>query len=136
MFCPSGPHEPGRGDGRDETRAVVEKKKQVPRGFDVYRLKGTVGRLFSLPPMGLRLMWETGEWDPVGGEEDGGGWSCSEDEEGDDEDGGAEVEGEDEVGVEREGHGWMKREVELVDGMREVGFWIEGRGARVRVELS
>ena len=140
VFCPSVQHEPGR-DGRDQTKAVMEKKKQIPRGFDIYRLKGIVGRLFALPPMGLRLMWETGEWDPVGGEEDGGEWSCSEDEEGAGQDGGergTEIEGGDQVGsgeVEREARGWMKREVELVDGTREVGFWIEGRAARVRVEL-
>lgn len=134
------PHEPGR-DGADGTKMVTEKKKQVPRGFDVYRLKGIAGRLFSLPPMGLRLMWETGEWDPVGGEEDDGGWSCSEDDElvvehsGE---GRAEMEGGDVVKSEevgREEHGWVTREVELVDGTREAGFWIEGRAARVRVEL-
>lgn len=140
VFCPSVPHEAG-GDGADGSKTVIEKKKQVPRGFDVYRLKGIVGRLFSLPPMRLRLVWETGEWDPVGGEEDDGGWSCSEDEELDVEHSGehcAEMEGggvvkSEEVG--REEHGWVAREVELVDGTREVGFWIEGRAARVRVEL-
>lgn len=30
---------------------------------------------------------------------------------------------------------WVQREVELVDSTREVGFWIEGGEARVRVEL-
>ena len=30
---------------------------------------------------------------------------------------------------------WVRREVELVDGTREVGFWIEDRMARVRVEV-
>lgn len=140
VFYPSVPHEPGR-DGGDGTKAAMEKKKQVPRGFDVYRVKGIVGRLFLLPPMGVRLMWETGEWDPVGGEEDGEEWSCSEDETLDDENGGErciEAEGGNTVRseeVEREKHGWVKREVELVDGTREVGSWIEGRAARVRIEL-
>lgn len=140
VFCPSVPHGPGT-DGADGTQMVMEKKKQVPRGFDVYRLKGIAGRLFSLPPMQLRLMWETDEWDPVGGEEDDMGWSCSEDEElvGGHGDGRcAEMEGGDVVKLEeagREEHGWVTREVELVDGTREVGFWIEGRAARVRVEL-
>ena len=137
VLCTSAPGS----DGGDDTTALVGLRKQVPRGFDVYRLKGVVGRLFSLPPMGLRLVWETGEWDPVGGGEDGGEWSCSEDEGVGAEDGGgccAEMAGGDRVrsgGVGREGYGWVEREVELVDGTREVGFWIEGRAARVRVEL-
>jgi hypothetical protein len=29
---------------------------------------------------------------------------------------------------------WKRREIELVDGTREVGFWVEGKEARVRVE--
>ncbi|KAA6410740.1 MAG: hypothetical protein FRX48_05050 [Lasallia pustulata] len=136
VLCTSAPGS----DGGDDTTALVESKKQVPRGFDVYRLKGVVGRLFSLPPMGLRLVWETGEWDPVGGGEDGGEWSCSEDEGLVPRTGGVLCRdggwGSGEVrGVGREGYGWVEREVELVDGTREVGFWIEGRAARVRVEL-
>ena len=30
---------------------------------------------------------------------------------------------------------WKRREMELVDGTREVGFFVEGAEARVRVEL-
>lgn len=30
---------------------------------------------------------------------------------------------------------WERREVELIDSTREVGFWVEGKEARVRVEL-
>ncbi|MCJ1401887.1 hypothetical protein MMC11_005104 [Xylographa trunciseda] len=35
---------------------------------------------------------------------------------------------------EKETGKWVRREVELVDGTREVGHWIEGKEARVRVE--
>ena len=57
-------------------------------------------------------------------------WSVSsEDEEAEDEDFGNEEEG-----GRRKGK-WVRREVELVDGTREVGFWIEEREARVRVEV-
>ena len=30
---------------------------------------------------------------------------------------------------------WREREIELEDGTKTVGFWIEGPEARVRVEL-
>ena len=126
--------------------------------------------------MHLRLVWETGEWDPSGetlGPEDAGYWDVEADVD-DDGDGDAdadvdaepgrssvggndhEQQGRDEgngVGVRSMGRGeegegkgdgdgnggkhegrWVRREVELLDGTREVGFWIEGREARVRVE--
>jgi hypothetical protein len=31
---------------------------------------------------------------------------------------------------------WMRREVELEDGTRQIGFWIDGMEAKVRVELQ
>lgn len=85
----------------------------------IYALKGIVGRLFDLRPMGLRLVWETGEWDPVPGL-GGGDWGGSEDEDENDK---------------RDASKWAQREIELVDGTRDVGFWIDGREATVRVEL-
>jgi hypothetical protein len=142
-----------------------EKQIRVPRTVSVYKLKGIVAGLFGLVPLRIRLMWETGEWDPVGREDEGangkdedGRWSvdgCSED--GEDEDmvvgawGGGETEevgyGQDdgkqgEGEMENQGEGavklrkgkWIKREVELVDGTKDVGFWIEGADARVRAE--
>lgn len=113
-----------------EGKMVAEKKKDVPRSVDVYRMKGIVGLLFGIRPLGCRLVWETGEWDPVKGEEEG--WSCSEDE--DDYDDESRVE-KDEVMNENEKGNWVRREMELEDGTKEVGFWIDGREARVRVEL-
>lgn len=109
---------------------MVEKKKDIPRSFDVYRIKGIVGRLLGVRPLGCKLIWEMGEWDPMG-REDEDIWSCSE-EEGDDDD-------QDQIRAEadegnREGK-WVKREVELVDGTKDVGFWIDRREARIRVEL-
>ncbi len=40
-------------------------------------------------------------------------------------------------GGERRGEreGWRRREMELADGTREVGFFVEGGEARVRVEV-
>ena len=131
-------------EGTDAKAAtIIEKTKEIPRTIDIYQLKGIVGRLFNLRPMKCRLIWETGEWDPVKGEEDG--WSCSEEEELAREALG-EREREPQDGTrkqkQKKKHGkpgaepekWTRRETELVDGTRNVGFWIEGREARVRVE--
>lgn len=113
---------------------TIEKTAEIPRTVSVYKVKGVAGRLFGIRPLSCRLMYETGEWDPVGGEE-GDEWSCSESDD-DDEvgvDGGEVGNG----GAEREEKNrgkWVRREVELVDGTREVGFWVEGMEARVRVE--
>lgn len=127
------------------TDTIIEKAQRIPRTVTPYQLKSIVGRLFALPPAHLRLVWETEEWDPVGrklGVDDEERWSVSsEEEEGEGEGvgqgglvqaGGAEVEKE---AMEREKGKWVQREVELVDGTRQVGFWIESKSARVRVEV-
>lgn len=84
--------------------------------------------------MSLKLVWETGEWDPIAGTDDS-------DEDSDLEHDVASVGGE----REEEGRGeekedkdkgrWVQREEELVDGTKNVGFWVEGREARVRIEM-
>jgi hypothetical protein len=103
---------------------TITKSKLVPKGFDVYTLKSIVGRMFELKPMKLKLTWETGEWDPVGGYED------------DDDDESEDDENHDKgIGENRSRGNWVKREVELVDGTRELGFWIDGMDAKVRVEV-
>lgn len=105
----------------------ISKVQEIPRGFDVYRIKGIVGKLFDLRPLSLCLIWETGEWDPVAGYED---------EEYDSED---LEEGDDSVTVDAESRGakgkWMRREVELEDSTRQVGNSVDGMEAKVRLEL-
>lgn len=105
---------------------IIEKKKLIPRTVDVYRLKGIVGQLFQIRPMSVKLVWETEEWDPVG--EGDGGWSVSED----DPDEESRLE---RTARKKESDKWVRREMELVDGTRAVGFFVEGKEARVRVEL-
>lgn len=105
----------------DEQSGHVEpltKVQKIPRGFDMYRVKGFVGRLFGVKPLNVRLVWETGEMDPVAGDMDAN-WD-SEDDEGDDD-------------AERKGN-WAPREIELEVGTREVGFWVDVNEAKVRVE--
>ncbi|KAK0378579.1 CAP-Gly domain-containing protein [Colletotrichum limetticola] len=74
------------GGSREEGQEVT-KTATIPKSCDVYAVKGIAGRLFGAEPLRLRLVWETGEWDPVGGfddeenaddssdEEDATGWS-------------------------------------------------------------
>lgn len=109
---------------------------KIPKSFDIYRVKSIAGRLFGLPPLKLRLVWETGEWDPVAGFDDEGGDS-SEDEELE-----AERERQEPEGISAgesshaagRGGRWVKREVELKDGPRQFGYCVDGLDATVRVE--
>jgi Leucine-rich repeat (LRR) protein len=128
-----------------------EQTYEIPRTFDIYKIKAIVSRLFALPPLRFKMIWETDEWDPVeevniGGEE----WdSGSDDDDGDDDNqvestiAGQDVSdrpGSDEmqasVITKEDGSKFIKREVELADSARQVGFWFDDnlREARVRIE--
>jgi hypothetical protein len=99
------------------------KSIQVPKTISIYELKSQLGRRFGLLPARFRIVWETGEWDPVGkGEgEDGDEFSVgSEDGEGDD--------GNGEKGR------WVRREVVVLEGTSSVGFWVDGDTAVLRLE--
>lgn len=124
------------GNDGDKGAVVVTERVQVPKSFDIYAVKGVVGRLFGLPPMGVRLVWETGEWDPVGGFDEVEGEVEEEELEAEwerrEEKGGLD---EEEVsGLERKGGRWVKREVELKDGPRQFGYCVDGLEAKIRVE--
>lgn len=116
----------------------AEKVVAVPRSFDLYAVKGVVGRLFGLSPLATKLVWETGEWDPVAGFDEE--VDSSEDEEAEmgrerREDGVVGGEGERAGDGGRRGGRWVKREVELRDGPRQFGYCVDGMEARIRVEL-
>lgn len=102
---------------------VCEKEwtQDIPRSASVYALLGRVGKKLGVMPLRVRLVWETGEKDPVRRGGDGSEapecWDSSEDE-------GESGESE-----------WTAREVELVPGTRMVGSYFEGVKAKVRVEL-
>lgn len=86
--------------------------------------------MFGVTPLHAKLVWETGEWDPVAGYHE----QAEDDDESDDEETTLRRtprRNDKEIDEAR----WTKREIELRDGTREVGFWIEGREARVRVEI-
>lgn len=109
---------------------VIEKHAQIPKSLDIYAVKGVAGRLFGHAPLKLRLIWETGEWDPVGGFDDEAGDSSEDDETAM----GQEKELSHETQPQNRAGRWMKREVELHDSPRQLGFCVDGQDVTVRVE--
>ena len=86
--------------------------------------------------MSLRLIWETEEWDPIAGESDG--WSVSDEDTDSDTEASSWDDPAPKAGKaqrERAQKQWVRREVELADGTKDIRFWIENPDARIRVEL-
>ncbi|KAI1773994.1 RNI-like protein [Hypoxylon cercidicola] len=118
-----------KGDG------VVERTTKIPKSFDIYAVKGIAGKLFGARPLSLRLIWETGEWDPVAGFDDEVEDSSDEEEEEE------KREAEEAANLvensqqnNRTGK-WIKREAELQDGPRQLGFCVDGLEVKIRVEI-
>ena len=141
---------------------------KIPKSFDIYSVQGIAGRLFDIPALKTRLVWETDEWDPVAGFEEAEGFSSGSSDGHDHEhellevleaDSSADEEHQGHYDYHRHLHGpapkeaavpgqgntrkkktspdlgrWVKREVELKQGPRKLGFMIDGQEARVRVE--
>lgn len=106
----------------------VTKSKEIPLSFDTYQVKAIVSRLFGLPPFEFRLIWETDELDPVSKE-------STEEDDWDSEDDEADISNSKPVNT-GDSTKFVKREVELVDSTRDIGFWFQDVGeARVRVEM-
>lgn len=104
---------------------------KIPKSFDVYSVKGIAGKLSGLPPLGIRLIWETGEWDPVAGVYDREGDSSDDDmdvEEVPTEQANADSESGSKPGR------WVKREVELKEGPRQLGYCVDGLDVTIRIE--
>lgn len=115
-----------------QNEAVV-KEIELPRGFDIYRVKGIVGRAFGFPPLNIRLIWETGEWDPVAGYEE---YEEDSDSDNDSNAGAADFDVGDQPREDTRNRGqWIQREVEIEDSTRQIGFCIDGMKAKVRIEL-
>lgn len=109
---------------RLSSQEQTTKTKEVPRSFDTYQVKALVSRLFGLTPFEFRLTWETDELDPVS--------KVNREEEGWD----SEDEGMDNGDAAGDETKFVKREVELVDSTRDIGFWLQDVDeARIRVDL-
>ncbi|CEO60132.1 hypothetical protein PMG11_04772 [Penicillium brasilianum] len=105
--------------------------KEIPTSFDTYQVKALVSRLFDLAPYSFRLVWETDEWDPVEkktGDEGAVGW---------DEDCDDEIQAQVPVSS-ADTSRFVRREVELVDSTRDIGFLFQGETGemKIRVEVA
>ncbi|RHZ68571.1 putative tubulin-specific chaperone [Aspergillus thermomutatus] len=109
--------------------------QKIPRSFDTYQVKAIASRLFHLPPYQCRLIWETDELDPVSMEknDDDDDWDSDEDEATD------TALGESSKSIPtNEDAKFVKREVELLDSTRDIGFWFQPDivEASIRVEVA
>jgi len=112
--------------GRTQSHRWTE---QLPKTITIYTLLSIVGKQLGVMPLRLRLMFETGEHDPVGrgGQLDaynGPEWWDSDDED-------SQTQHDPEAGAAQ----WLPREVHLVAGMGALGTYVEGTEATVRVEV-
>nr|XP_036583515.1 tubulin-specific chaperone [Colletotrichum truncatum]KAF6792558.1 tubulin-specific chaperone [Colletotrichum truncatum] len=116
------------------TQQPTTKTISLPKSSDIYGVKGIAGRLFGKEPLRLRLVWETGEWDPVAGFDEDEDADDSNDEEDAAFTTGSGGEAEANTVQETKGGRWVKREVELKDGPRQLGFCVDGLDVKIRVE--
>ena len=125
-------------------------RRPLPPSMSVYTLKSLLSRHFGLAPLSFKLIYETGELDPINetttklglgkeGWEDWGDWDVdvrpeqrSEHAKGEPV---AEEKWIDHI-LHRDGVRWRKREIEILDGMRGWGDYLENgvREATIRIE--
>lgn len=118
--------------GNDESRSQV---KEIPGSFDTYQVKALVSRLFGLPAFGFRLVWETDEWDPV--EKEVGDEGVVEwDEDSEDEDRPDIASGLETTGDGLDKSRFVRREVELVDSTRDIGFLFQTEVGEIRIRVE
>lgn len=110
-------------------KEAITKERELPKGLDIYGVKGVVGRMFDETPLSLRLIWETGTLDPVAGSDD-----IIEEDSDEDVSIGSEKQFSETTDAMQLGR-FVEREVEIEDSTRQVGNFVDGMEARVRVEL-
>jgi tubulin-specific chaperone E len=125
---------PQTDEGSTATSSVIPTtfSRLIPRTISVYTLKAFLARIFSLPALQFRLIYESPELDPVvapRGGNDRANWDTWGDWD-------LDHPLKDPDAVEKQGKKWKKREVEILDGTREWGFYIEEGtiDATIRIE--
>ncbi|EHL01251.1 putative Tubulin-specific chaperone E [Glarea lozoyensis 74030] len=108
---------------REMSRKTATVLREIPKSFNIYRVKGIVGRIFNHPPLRLKLTWETGIWDPIASYQEETRSSETQYE-------ASEIVHDPES---KQGK-WMKREVEIKDSTRAIGVCVDGNRAKIRVE--
>ena len=104
--------------------------RRIPKSLDIYAVKSIAGSLFGVSPLKLRLIWETGEWDPVAVLDD---QDESSDEGEKEQTAVGGTSGTEAQAASSKGR-WIKREVELVDSPRQLGYVVDGLVVNLRVE--
>jgi len=99
--------------------------KEIPGSFNSYQVKAIVARLFGLQPFGFKLVWETDEWDPVERDAEGVEWDGDSDD---------EVQGGD-PSISGESR-FVRREVELVESTRDIGFLFQGETGEMKIRVE
>ncbi|KAJ5934941.1 hypothetical protein N7466_004488 [Penicillium verhagenii] len=102
--------------------------KEVPHSFNTYQLKALVSRLFDLAPAGFKLVWETDEWDPIA--------KATVDEEDWAEDSDDESSQQPHVESSEGSSRFVRREVELVDSTRDIGFLFQGETGEMKIRVE
>jgi hypothetical protein len=125
-----------RNDASDSDASIIT--QEIPGSFDTYQVKALVSRLFGLPAFGFRLIWETDEWDPV---EKEAADEAAADEAADWDDDSEDEAQSDQAGPDIFGDGpdqsrFVRREVELVDSARDIGFLFQGEVGEVRIRVE
>ncbi|KAJ5168243.1 uncharacterized protein N7482_003837 [Penicillium canariense] len=103
--------------------------KEIPASFDSYQVKALVSRLFDLPPYKFKLVWETDEWDPVeqqAGDDGAPDW---------DEDSDDEMQAP-APAPSADTSRFMRREIELVDSTRDIGFLFQGETGEMKIRVE
>lgn len=97
--------------------------RRIPRSCTVYTLQGLIGKHFGLPPMQLRLVWETGEEDVVAHTYDNDS-SSDDDIDTDGSDGSANEMGSKPSSATKQAQKKLREEI-LTPRMRALGTWAD-----------
>lgn len=116
--------------GRQHLPNAQDQTKEIPASFNSYQVKALVSRLFGLPAYGFKLIWETDEFDPV--EKDASAESFM------DSDGESEDEMQEVACASSEANAsrFVRREVELVESTRDIGFLFQGETGEMRIRVE
>lgn len=124
------------GDGDENSNSKTQgdvQRREIPISLDSYQVKAIVSRIYDLEPYSFKLVWETDEFDPVEKSVQGvTDWDYEDEDEDEDE--------MREVGstapVTSDKSRFVRREVELVESTRDIGFLFQGEVGEVRIRVE
>ncbi|KAJ6171099.1 Leucine-rich repeat typical subtype [Penicillium chermesinum] len=104
--------------------------KEVPNSFNTYQVKAIAARTCDLKPFSFKLVWETDEWDPVAKQTvDEADWADDSEDE--------MSRNEQDASLEQSNASrFVRREVELVDSLRDIGYLFQGEMGEVKIRVD